>query len=396
MNCWTPLISFWFVLTAGFAVAQQDVTITRITGEQEQIRLDSIADGVVLGGDTKIDLNDLMMIQTGQAIVSERSSFSVFIFGGGRLGVTGIDFDGEQFVLFGEWGKWTVSPDAIKGILLDQDADRSRFDRALANRSVEQDVVIARSANGQGVVRGLIESIDVSKVVLNHNGKSRSVSLTKVIGIVTADLKPGSSPGQPGTVHLINGSSVTGTIQRLNAGVLTVGLPGDATIEISMSIIAALSLQSPHVRYLSDLEPVVDSSNPLATQDFSWQRDLSVQSNPLRLYSPKTGKTIEYSKGIGTHSASRLEFDVPGEFNRFSALVGIDAETQGKGDCLVSVWADGIKLWEDEIAGSLEPVQVDVDISGMNRVALVVRHGRHLDLGDHVDWADARFLVIQD
>jgi hypothetical protein len=35
---------------------------------------------------------------------------------------------------------------------------------------------------------------------------------------------------------------------------------------------------------------------------------------------------------------------------------------------------------------------VDLDISGLDRVTLVAGYGRQLDLGDHVDWAEARFV----
>lgn len=159
-----------------------------------------------------------------------------------------------------------------------------------------------------------------------------------------------------------------------------------------MQNITAVSLRSDRVVYLSDLEPVDVSQNSLATIEFQWQRDRSVQRNPIRLFSPETGKVTEYARGIGTHAASRIEFENADGFDLFSAVVGIDAETEGNGDCQVSVWADGIKLWEARISGNSAPQKVDVGIDGMKKVALVVRNGQHLDLGDHVDWADARFL----
>lgn len=370
--------------------------MTTITGQQIEMDLESIVDGVVQGGSEKISLSDLLMIQTDKSIVPERQALLVMLSGGGQIGASQVTFDGENFSLQTPVGQFSVPPDSIKAILMDVEADRSRFDRALKNRSVEKDSVIALGSSGQRVVGGLIESINESKLLLEFDGKSRPISLNKIVGIVPADLKPAKPKGQIVNLKLTNGSTVTGGIVGLQSGKLQLVLPGDATIELSLSAVSAISLQSDRVAYLSDLDPTNSSQNALATIEFAWQRDLSVQLNPIRLYSFESGKTTEYAKGIGVHSASRLEFENADDFDRFAAVVGIDAETQGNGDCEVSLWADGIQLWSANITGEGEPQKVDVPIKGMKTIALVVRNGKYLDLGDHVDWADARFLKTGD
>ncbi len=377
-------------------LAQDSVTMTTITGQQIEMDLESIVDGVVQGGSEKISLSDLLMIQTDKSIVPERQALLVMLSGGGQIGASQVTFDGENFSLQTPVGQFSVPPDSIKAILMDVEADRSRFDRALKNRSVEKDSVIALGSSGQRVVGGLIESINESKLLLEFDGKSRPISLNKIVGIVPADLKPAKPKGQIVNLKLTNGSTVTGGIVGLQSGKLQLVLPGDATIELSLSAVSAISLQSDRVAYLSDLDPTNSSQNALATIEFAWQRDLSVQLNPIRLYSFESGKTTEYAKGIGVHSASRLEFENADDFDRFAAVVGIDAETQGNGDCEVSLWADGIQLWSANITGEGEPQKVDVPIKGMKTIALVVRNGKYLDLGDHVDWADARFLKTGD
>ena len=40
-------------------------------------------------------------------------------------------------------------------------------------------------------------------------------------------------------------------------------------------------------------------------------------------------------------------------------------------------------------------MEVDVDVSGMDAIALVVDPGEEFDLGDHVDWANARFVKTE-
>ena len=101
---------------------------------------------------------------------------------------------------------------------------------------------------------------------------------------------------------------------------------------------------------------------------------------------------IELRKGIGTQSFSRLSFANTNEFDRFRAVVGIDAETGGRGDCQMVVQGDGIELWSKRVKAAEDPIQVDLDIAGIKEIALIVNPGEDFDLGDHADWGDARFL----
>ena len=91
-------------------------------------------------------------------------------------------------------------------------------------------------------------------------------------------------------------------------------------------------------------------------------------------------------------SWSRIEFANEKQFTRFQATVGIDAETRGRGDCNLEIVSDGITPWSKRISALEDPVEVDIDISGMEAIALVVDPGEEFDLGDHVDWANARFV----
>ena len=91
-------------------------------------------------------------------------------------------------------------------------------------------------------------------------------------------------------------------------------------------------------------------------------------------------------------SFSQLSFANTNEFDRFKAVVGIDAETAGRGDCQMVVRGDGIELWSKRVKASDDPVQVDLDIAGIKEFALIVYPGEDFDLGDHADWGEARFL----
>ncbi|MDG1807241.1 MAG: NPCBM/NEW2 domain-containing protein [Pirellulaceae bacterium] len=394
-----PLVclSLFGLLLCNHAIIAQlshPVTVTRITGEQVEFSIDRVVDGVVYGQGKEFDLADLVIIDAKRSLVRQKDPVQISLVTGGVCGVKDILFDGEQFQVDAVFNTWVMPPDSIRGILFNQEADRARYDRALENRSLEEDVLIARTKDGQGRVGGILEAISDAKVTMNYGGRSRSVSRERVVAVVTADLKPKLPEGAMGLVTLTNGSTLGGVVTELKGGLLSLGVPGNATIAIPFEQVASISLSSDRVTYLSDLEPLEAECIPMVTLPFTWQRDLSVRRQPLSIYSWEQGKTIGYGKGIGTHAASRLEFANPDGFNRFVATVGIAAETAGKGDCEVSVWGDGIQLWESQLSGRDEAKAIDLDISGIQKISLVVRNGRHLDLSDHVNWANARFLKI--
>ncbi len=397
------LLSILFALTAipRSATGQQnnpfaDATITLITGEQIDIGLDTISDGLIRGSSREIRVEDVMSIDAKRPAAPGEAGVIVYLAGGGRLPATGARFSGETFQINTSWGNAQLAPDNVAGILFDPGAERIRFDTALANRSGESDLVIAVTADGQQSVAGLLESIDDERLMLNFQGESRPITLTRVVGIVIADLRPAPVEGTRCVIKLVDGGTIHGALVKFANGKLNVEMPARATLQIPWSSVSSISLVSSSVAWLSELEPLSTEEVPLATLPFTWQRDASVEGNPLALTWPSTGATRSFARGIGTRSASRLEFANTGGYQRLVATVGIDSETNGHGACEVGVWGDGIELWSAEISGDSDPVPLNVEITGMNRLTLVVRHGKNLDLGDHVDWAEARFVKTTD
>jgi alpha-galactosidase len=76
---------------------------------------------------------------------------------------------------------------------------------------------------------------------------------------------------------------------------------------------------------------------------------------------------------------------------RFTADVGIDDESAGRGTAQFDVWADGSKLFESGVlTGSTPPRRVDVDLTGKRDLRLFVGVGGDNYEFDHADWAGAR------
>jgi hypothetical protein len=140
------------------------------------------------------------------------------------------------------------------------------------------------------------------------------------------------------------------------------------------------------LRWLSDSDPAAVREETLLTLPRPWQRDKSVAGKPLTL-----GKQ-EFARGIGVHARSELTFAVPEGFDLFLATVGIDASTQGRGDCIVKVLLDGEEAFAQRLKGTDSPVQIKIELKKAKQLTLVVEPGADLDFADHLNWCDARWL----
>ena len=100
---------------------------------------------------------------------------------------------------------------------------------------------------------------------------------------------------------------------------------------------------------------------------------------------------VTYTKGIGVHSDSQLNWQLYGQCSTFSAVIGVDDEVGARGSVIFQVYVDGaIKLHSDVMTGSTPARNVQIDVSGATELSLVVHYGWDNYSYDHADWADAK------
>ena len=112
-----------------------------------------------------------------------------------------------------------------------------------------------------------------------------------------------------------------------------------------------------------------------------WSRN--IVGSPLRV------GTETFADGIGSFAQSLLEYPLNGQFQRFTAKVGVDAATEGKGSVRFEVHADGKKVWTSALLSGLDaPVEVDLPVEGVNRLRLILSDGGDGNKFDAGDWLE--------
>ncbi|WP_328667182.1 NPCBM/NEW2 domain-containing protein [Streptomyces sp. NBC_00322] len=116
-------------------------------------------------------------------------------------------------------------------------------------------------------------------------------------------------------------------------------------------------------------------------------------------WNPTDGSRIKvngvyYPKGIGAHANSDITINKTG-CSRFTAVGGVDDETEGRGTVkfkVLGVPADGSaakELYASPTVTPSKPVFIDVPITGYDKIRLVADDAGDDNTYDHADWAGA-------
>jgi NPCBM/NEW2 domain len=364
------------------------IALTFLGGESQQAKSIAISAGKLTGEGLPqpIPLDDLRQIRFAATMPEAKPSVVLHLLGGGRLFAKSIAIVSD--VCQAETslaGMLAIPLDQIRGVRLEPAVSSPEFDKALAAPSAEHDRLFIKIEDKVDSAAGIFKSLRGKEFQFELGGEIRTLPREKLYGFVVAQ---GSADDDPtkALITLRDGSLLAGEIDTLSSGKLAARFPGGSKIEISDEALSSIALRSSRLAFLSDLKPVEEEQRSIAFLDVPWQKDRSVQSRTLTL-GPRT-----FEKGIGCHAECRLTFAADGKWDVLAAVIGIDAETMGKGDCIFTVLADGESVFTRRVKGTDSPQEIQVDISRARRVTLVVGAGAGLDLGDHADWCDVRFI----
>lgn len=263
------------------------------------------------------------------------------------------------------------------------------FARRLKARGTE-DLLLARAKNGEVVpIAGVLEGVEGGRLKFLYQGKSRSLPLQQVEGVVLAARRVEPAAELISTFLLPGGVAVPGRWKAIEATVWKVEAPWGQELKLPAAEIQQVRFRNGKMTYLSDLEPSRVEETPFFGRKSPWRRDANLSGGKIKL----DGRP--YDRGVAVHSRCILTYDLEGRYETFEALLGFDDEARGRGRVDCRVLADDKELYGNpDLRADAPPVPLKLSVAGATQLKLVVDFGADQDAGDRVVWADARLFRV--
>lgn len=250
-------------------------------------------------------------------------------------------------------------------------------------------LILAKTTNDWVSAEGVLKSIDAAKLVFNYDDADRSVDRQTVRAIFVSDTGAGARPAMPaGTILGVDGSIASFTSLSWNDQGIEADVPTLGKRKIPTDRVAAIRFLSDRLVSLSSLKPIEVKEYGYLGRAFGHRLDCSAGGRPLQL----DGKT--YASGLGLHSFCELTYELDAKCSTFIAMVGIDDAARPRGDAQLIFIGDGKELSQPlRLTGKDKPQLVRLSVHGVRTLTICVEFGSDgVDVGDHVDIADARLV----
>ena len=93
---------------------------------------------------------------------------------------------------------------------------------------------------------------------------------------------------------------------------------------------------------------------------------------------------------MAVHSYTELVYDIGGQYKDFKAVLGVDPTVGGDSHVKVIIEGDGRQLFSEEFDRKTAPRTLTLDVKNIKQMRIVVASKGLLDLGDHLNIADAK------
>ncbi len=268
-------------------------------------------------------------------------------------------------------------------------------------------VVMKRDGESLDYVEGVVGSVSAKTVRFTMDGQTLSIDRDKVAGVVYYRTDRQSGDASRCVLVGNDGVRINASRVRLEDGLLQVATVAGVELSWPWNEFSLADFSAGKLVFLSDLDPAVERWTPLVAlpsaaslaSDYGRpRRDASAFGRPLAIRfppdatNPLAGHQQTYSKGLALRSHTELEYRLPRGFRRFVATAGIEPSTAASGSVRLTILGDGRPLLETSVAGDAPPVPIELDISGVKRLAITVDYGENLDTGDWLNLCQARIV----
>ena len=255
----------------------------------------------------------------------------------------------------------------------------------------EQDTALALSPE-QAVtpLAGAVESLSEGRLQFAYEGRSRSINVARLVGLVLA-----THPGEAASseleqvVELDSGERLVGAWTGYSADTIQLTASWGA-VALPAAAVTRVTCRNGRVVFVSDLVPTTVEESAWFGRALPWRKDQGLLGGPLAV----RGQT--FSKGLALHSRCALTYALDGRFESLQAMLGFEESATGLGRAACRVLGDGRELFaEADFRGDAEPRALTIDVTGVETLTIEVDFGEGEDVGDRVVWGNARLFKVR-
>lgn len=260
---------------------------------------------------------------------------------------------------------------------------QAAYDEAFEKlRAAGRDALLVQRETRPFPVEATVVAVGEDKLKVRAGGNVLEMEARQVYGFVLKGQAegPGEAEGVFARLFLADGGRLTIPPESIDAEVIA-----GRGARVRRDHVARAEFVGDHFSPLTDFEPVSVEEAAQFGPAPAWRRSEMVHGGPLR-----TGGR-EFSRGIGVHARSRLEYALNGRWRSFFVICGIDDEAGEEGDALFRIVGDGKTLAEVRLARGDGCRPLLVDVAGVQRLRLEAEPGDSFT-SDFCDWAEARLF----
>ena len=242
-------------------------------------------------------------------------------------------------------------------------------------------------------MEGVVYDVGEETVDFEFDGNRTAAKRAKIDAIVYLQAAANQWPAEVCQVVDIAGGRWRVQEIALKDAALQIKTLAGIEAKLPLDRVRQVDFAAVNIAYLSDLEWTDSKFTPyipsrLKEAWFAPRRDEGFQG-PLQIQ----GKRFE--KGLALHSRTLLTYRLQDDYRRFRAVAGIDDAVRNgsvEAHVVLTISGDGKTLFTSEVSGSMDPLELDLDLSGVKRLTILVDYGRDIDIADHLDLGEARLI----
>ena len=320
-----------------------------------------------------------------------RPDAAVTLRGGSTLPVAAATLEnGELAATTPGLGSFTAPGGAVRAIRFRPlaGADLERWEE-LVDSNPDGDLVVVRRGERLDRLVGSVGGVGEDTVTFLLNGSEIPLPRGRAnfIGLIFRGAAIDAKPRAVVKPH-VGGELRAASLSADASGSLNVTLIDGPTLTLPAAGVAAVDFASGSATPLSELPTREPSETTVGWADDPWPvgRDRNLEGEPIRI----AGRSFE--RGLVLHAPAELSWKLPKGTARLRATAGIEDARRSLrvGEVTLTVTGDGRELFSGRLTHADEPVELDVDLTGVRTLAVAVGVGDDPFAGDHLALGNVR------